>query len=58
MTFIVYIKDDIGNQISKVTGQPLKILSFDELSWDITGNFLIKGDYRLPREHILFIKEV
>jgi len=56
MVFEIYLKKEVGNNISHIIGIGIKSSNVDTL--DISGGFLTKGDYRIPIQHILFIKEV
>jgi len=56
MSFIIYLKDDIGNEISAILDEPIKEITVSTLS--INDGLLKKGNYYIPLEHILFIKEV
>jgi len=56
MPFKIYIRDDIGNQICNINQDLPKI--FNVTTLNITDGMLVKGDYRIPIEHILFIQEV
>lgn len=56
MTFEIYLKKDIGNQIREFVPNVEKIISVDSL--EINNGLLKKGSYYIPIEHILFIKEV
>jgi len=56
MSFKIYIRDDIGNHITAIDEDLPKI--FNVISLNITDGMLIKGKYRIPLEHILFIQEV
>jgi len=56
MAFEIYIKKDVGNQISNILGIGLK--KFEVATLDINFGLLKKGNYQIPIEHILFVKEV
>lgn len=56
MTYTVYLKKQEGNEISTILGQGVK--KFDVATLTISSGLLKKGDYYIPIEHILFIKEV
>jgi hypothetical protein len=56
MSFEIHLKDNIGNDLSKILADLPKIITVQTLQ--ITDGFLVKGNYRIPIEHILFIKEV
>ena len=56
MVFEIYVKDEIGNQISSIEGELPKIVTVTAL--EIADGLLKKGNYYIPVEHILFIKEV
>lgn len=56
MSFVVYIKDNIGNMVSAIDPNLPKVFTTSTLQ--ITDGMLVKGNYRLPVEHILFIHEV
>jgi hypothetical protein len=56
MAFTIHIKEEIGNQISERLGNNYKTVTSSSLT--ITDGFLIKGNFRIPIEHILFIEEV
>jgi len=54
--FKVYLKDNIGNEISQIITQVPKEIEVDTLQ--IVNNcFLQKGKYLIPITNILFIKE-
>lgn len=55
MSFEIYLRDDIGNQISGFVDVGKK---FTVTTLDLNEGLLKKGSYRIPIEHILFIKEV
>jgi len=55
MSFIIYLKEDIGNQISAILDEPIKEITVTTLN--ISDGLLKKGNYYIPLEHILFIKE-
>lgn len=56
MAFKIYIRDDIGNKVRAVGPDLPKVLSVQNLN--ITDGMLIKGNYRIPIAHILFIQEI
>ena len=56
MPFDVYLKKDIGNQISFIIGNSVKKFSVSNI--EISSGLLKKGSYQIPVEHILFIEEV
>lgn len=56
MSFKIYIRDGIGNEIHNVDPYLPKVL--DVANLNITDGMLIKGNYRIPVEHILFIQEI
>lgn len=56
MPFEIYFKKDEGNQISTILNESIKITTVATLT--ITNGLLKKGNYYIPIEHILFIKEV
>lgn len=56
MTFTVYLKKDEGNQISDVLNIGIK--TFNVTTLEISNGLLKKGDYHIPIDHILFIREV
>ncbi len=56
MSFKIYIRDEIGNEIHKVDAALPKV--FNSANLNITDGMLVKGNYRIPVEHILFIQEV
>ena len=56
MTFEIHLKDDIGNEISALVDVG-KVFTVSTLN--IYNDILLKkGNYYVPIEHILFIKEV
>jgi hypothetical protein len=56
MSFIIYVKKEIGNNISRYLNIPIKQFTTETL--DISNGLLTKGAYKIPIEHILFIEEV
>ncbi len=56
MAFKIYIKDNIGNMIHQHLNGIPKIIEVQNLT--ITDGMLIKGNYRIPIDHILFIQEI
>lgn len=56
MTFEIHLKKQIGNEIGFILGEGFKIVYVSTLN--ITDGLLKKGDYYIPIEHILFIKEI
>jgi len=56
MAFEIYLKKEIGNQIGAILGEGFKVVTVASLT--INDGLLKKGDYYIPVEHILFIKEV
>lgn len=55
MTFDIYLKKDIGNEISYRVAVGKK---FNVATVSIQDGLLKKGSYYIPVDHILFIKEV
>jgi len=55
MPFNIYLRDNIGNEITQFLDIP-KLITVNELT--ITDGMLIKGNFRIPIHHILFIWEV
>lgn len=56
MAFEVYLKKEIGNAINTILDTNIKV--FEVATLDINFGLLKKGNYQIPIEHILFIKEV
>lgn len=56
MSFKIYIRDSIGNEIQMIAPGLPKI--FNVAMLNITDGMLVKGNYRIPVEHILFIQEI
>lgn len=56
MSFEIYLKKEIGNEIGYILGEGFKTVTVSTL--DISDGLLKKGSYYVPVEHILFIKEV
>lgn len=56
MSFDVHLKKAEANETSHILG--VGIRSFNVSTLDISDGLLVKGSYRIPVEHILFIKEV
>jgi len=56
MSYMVYLKDEEGNQISDILGISAKRLGVDQLEY-IAGSLKI-GPYYLPISNILFVQEV
>ena len=56
MPYVVYLKENEGQQINNILELNLK--SFNVSTLDISNNLLKKGNYYIPVEHILFIKEI
>jgi len=52
MSFDITLQENIGNEIG------LGIKTFNVVTLNITNGLLKKGDYYIPVEHILFIKEI
>ena len=55
MPYRIYLKDDIGNEISTIMNVP-KII--DVTTLDLSDGLLTKGAYKIPIQHILFIEEI
>lgn len=59
MAYDIYIKDEIKNEIAQILGVgstiPQKITTG---ALNVNNGILKIGNYHIPREHILFIKEV
>ena len=56
MSFKIYIRDYAGNEIADIDPGLPKIFNTAQLN--ITDGMLVKGNYRIPIEHILFIQEI
>jgi len=56
MSYVVYIKDNIGNELHTIDEDLPKHFHLQQLQ--INDGFLVKGAYRIPINHILFIHEV
>lgn len=56
MSFVIYLKKEIQNEISTYISEVSKIITVSNLN--ISDGLLKKGNYYIPIEHILFIKEV
>lgn len=56
MSYIVYIKDNIGNMIGGIDQNLPK--QFTTGTLQITDGLLKKSNYLIPVEHILFIEEI
>jgi len=56
MAFKVYLRKDVGNQISLILAEGIKEFTVNTL--EISDGLLKKGSYYIPVEHILFIKEI
>lgn len=57
MPFEIYIKKEIANEISQIVEE----VNRDKIvvaTLDITYGLLTKGNYKIPLNHILFIKEI
>lgn len=55
MAYVIYLKKDEGNQISEILEMGIKQFTVPTLS--IIDGLLKKGNYYIPVQHILFIKE-
>lgn len=56
MVFEVYLKKDVGNDISNILNMGIKKFTVPSIS--VVDGFLEKGSYKIPISHVLFIKEV
>lgn len=56
MAFEIYLKKEIGNQIGELFTELPKKITVTTLT--ISDGLLKKGNYQIPIEHILVIKEV
>lgn len=55
MSYVVYIKDNIGNMIGAIDPDLPKQVTLPVLN--INDGLLYAGNYKIPIGHILFIKE-
>jgi len=56
MSFKIYIKKEIQNEISLYIDQISKVITVNSLN--IQNGLLIKGSYQIPINDILFIEEI
>jgi len=56
MAFIVHIKDEVGNEISRFTQKTIKQFTVDDLV--VADGLIFKGSYAIPVQSILFIEEI
>lgn len=56
MTYKVYLKEGIGNDISDIIGSGIKEFTVNDLV--ITNSCIQKGAYLLPITNVLFIEEI
>ena len=56
MSYKIYLKDDIANEINNKIGSNVKEFTVTDLV--ITNGLIHKGSYSIPIQSILFIEEI